>query len=263
MKLISLNISIKLDNAHQVVEFLHAQNADILALQELVNPLDEAVFPMYQSKKIIEEATADTLPYRFFGPLRYAEASRAHGKIRRDFGGMVEQGNEILSAYPFVNTSNEHYYKSYEYSSDRTNFATEDHPRAVQVATCTIDGKSLQLLNLHGLRSEGKLGDERTLAQCTYVLEAALRKKTPTIIAGDFNLLPDNPGIRLLSNEFRNLIDEFHITATRPIFQDSLESGGNVVDYIFVNDLIEVKVFTTIDTTISDHLALLLEFEIK
>ncbi|MBP7848442.1 endonuclease/exonuclease/phosphatase family protein [Patescibacteria group bacterium] len=263
MKLISLNISIKLDNAHQVAEFLRVQQADIVLLQEVVNNLDEAVFPMYQSKKIIEEATVDTLPYRFFGSLRYAEASMVDGKIRRNFGGMVEQGNEILSAYPFTNTSNEHYYKSYEYSSDRTNFATEDHPRAVQVATCTIDGKSLQLLNLHGLRSEGKLGDERTLAQCTYVLEAALRKKTPTIIAGDFNLLPDNAGIQLLSGEFRNLIDEFHITSTRPDFTDTLESGGNVVDYIFVNEMIDVKRFEVIDTTISDHLPLLLEFEIK
>ncbi len=263
MKLISLNISIKLDNAHQVAEFLRTQQADIVLLQEVVSNLDETVFPMYQSKKIIEEATADTLPYRFFGSLRYAEASRVHGKIRRDFGGMVEQGNEILSAYPFTNTSNEHYYKSYEYSSDRTNFATEDHPRAVQAAACTIDGKSLQLLNLHGLRTEGKLGNERTLAQCQYILTTALKNKIPTIIAGDLNLLPDNPGVRLLSNEFRNLIDEFHITATRPVFQDSLESGGNTVDYIFVNDLIEVKTCMTIDATISDHLPLVLEFEIK
>jgi endonuclease/exonuclease/phosphatase family metal-dependent hydrolase len=43
---------------------------------------------------------------------------------------------------------------------------------------------------------------------------------------------------------------------------DSLESGNNIVDYMFVSDGIQVKNFEVLQTGISDHLPLLLEFDL-
>lgn len=49
---------------------------------------------------------------------------------------------------------------------------------------------------------------------------------------------------------------------TRPDFNDTLETGNSIVDYVFVNDQIKVKDFKVIQTNISDHFPLLLEFEL-
>jgi endonuclease/exonuclease/phosphatase family metal-dependent hydrolase len=67
---------------------------------------------------------------------------------------------------------------------------------------------------------------------------------------------------QLIDKEFINLIDKYNIKSTRPDFNDGLETGRNVVDYIFVSEDIKVKDFKVIETDITDHLPLLLEFEI-
>jgi endonuclease/exonuclease/phosphatase family metal-dependent hydrolase len=132
----------------------------------------------------------------------------------------------------------------------------------VQVAELEINGKRLQVLNLHGIWNESRMGDERTMAQCRYLLEAAKRKNLPTIIAGDFNLLPESHSLKILNDNFKNLITEFKIVSTRPDFSDEIDRGEEVVDYVFVNDQIQVKDFSVIQTDVSDHLPLILEFEI-
>ena len=95
-----------------------------------------------------------------------------------------------------------------------------------------------------------------------YILEAAKRKNIPTIIVGDFNLFPETKSIGILNKEFKNLIDEYKIKSTRPTFDDGTDKGNNVVDYIFVNDKIKVNEFGVINTNISDHLPLILDFDI-
>ena len=90
-----------------------------------------------------------------------------------------------------------------------------------------------------------------------------IRKDIPVIVVGDFNLLPNTESIKILNNELINLIEKYDIKSTRPNFDDGLDSGNIVCDYIFVNDKIKVNDFKVIKTNISDHLPLLLDFDIK
>ena len=60
----------------------------------------------------------------------------------------------------------------------------------------------------------------------------------------------------------KNLIDIYNIKSTRPNFNDGLDKGNVVCDYIFVNDKIKVNDFKVIQSNASDHLPLLLDFEI-
>lgn len=260
MKLISFNIGIKIDNSQKIGEFIQSQEPDIVAFQEIVRHFDESVFKIYKSKCDIEKIIGERMPYHFFGPLWIADHTRKNGKINRDFNGFIEQGNEIISKFPITEATNEHYYKHYEYSADRTNFYTEDHARAVQIVELEIGEKKLQILNLHGLYSKHKQDTERTISQCEYVLNAAKQKNIPTIIAGDFNLLPETKSIQLLNKEFRNLINEYNITSTIPGSNDGSDFG--VIDFIFINDKIKVNDFKVIDTEISDHCPLVLDFEV-
>ena len=262
MKLISLNIGIKIDNSKEIGKFIKSQDPDIVAFQEIIRHFDESVFDMYKSKKHIEDIIGKKLPYSFFGPQWIADAMRKNGQMHRDFNGFVEQGNEIISKFPILNATNEFYHKHYSLELEWANFHTEDHSRCVQVAKLDVQGKHLQILNLHGLYSRDKKDSERTLHQCKYVLEAAKRRSIPTIIAGDFNLLPNTKSIGLLNKKFKNLINEYKIKSTRPDFEDELEKGSNIVDYIFVNNKIKVNNFEVINTNISDHLPLVLDFDV-
>lgn len=260
MKLLNLNIGIKINNTREVTDFIKKQDADIVAIQEIVRHLEDKVFEEFKSKAGIESVVGNMYPYSFFGPLWITDAFRKEGKIHRDFGGLIEQGNEILSKYPIVEAENEHYYKSYSYALDWTNWKKEDHGRALETVELDINGKSLQVLNLHGIWTEDKKGDDRTIKQCQFVVEKAKKKKISTIITGDFNLLPETESIQLINKDFVNLIEKYKIKSTRPDFNDELETGRNVVDYIFVSEDIKVKDFKVIETKITDHFPLLLEF---
>lgn len=263
MKLININVGIKIDNSKKIGDFLKSYNADIIALQEVVRHLDDSVFDEYQSKSKIENILENTYPYTFFGPLWVSDAFRKNGQIHRDFGGLIEQGNEILSKYLIEDAENLHYYKTYTYARDWTNWQTEDHGRALVRTELSINGQILQVLNLHGIWTSDKKGDQRTVKECEFVVATALKKDLPTIITGDFNLFPETESIQIINKNFTNLIDKFGIKTTRPDFKDNIDVGNNVVDYIFVNSKIKVNDFGVIHTDISDHLPLYLDFDIK
>lgn len=264
MKLVNINIGIKIDNTNVVGEFFKAQNPDIITIQEILRHLDDSVFENYKSQTGIERAIIKTHPHKFFGPLWVADKFKKDGVAYREFGGQVEQGNEVMSKFPIVGATNEFYYKNFSYNCDVTNWHIEDHGRAVQVIELEVNGKLLQILNVHGIWTRDKMGDQRTIEECQYIIEAAMRKKDiATIIVGDFNLLPGTTSISLLNKQFKNLIEEYQIKSTRPDFEDDKDKGNVVVDYIFVNDKIKVNNFCVVDTNISDHLPLVLDFEIK
>lgn len=262
MKLVNINIGIKIDNTDKISDFLVAQKADIITLQEVLRHLDDSVFEQFKSQEGIKKTIGENYPYKFFGPLWVTHLHKTSEKIHRDFGGQVEQGNEILSKFPIVSATNEFFYKDFGYFLDVTNWRKEDHGRAITITELDVNGKRLQILNLHGIWTQDKLGDERTIEECKYVIEAAKRNDIPTIIVGDFNLLPESESITLLNGEFINLIDKYKITSTRPHVVDETDKGNVVVDYIFVNEKIKVNDFKVIDTDISDHLPLVLDFEI-
>lgn len=263
MRLLDLNIAIKMPNTVQVIEFLKSQDADFIALQETVQPLEGSVYPEYQTHTDIEQALRLTHPYGFFGPIWVGDAFRGQGIPECRFGGHIQQGLDIFSKHAFVGGTHEFFYKHFEYMIDWSNWRQEDHGRAVQIALFEIEGRPLQLLNLHGIWTHDKRDDDRTLAQCQYLVEAARRREIPTIITGDFNLLPDTDSIQIMSDSFRNLIREYDVRSTRPAFRDELDTGGKVIDYMFVSDDIEVRKFGPVQVSISDHLPLVLDFEIK
>ncbi len=259
MKLLNLNICIKLDNTKEVIKFIKEENADVIAIQEAMHGVEDSCFPMYQSEN--ELVKLDTYPNNVFAPLFIAEGVTKNGKITRDFGGKAEQGSLILSKYDIKEHANEFYYNEYRYEYDATNFRTKDWCRSIQNAIIEINGKELQIINVHGIWNEGKVGDARTISQSEFIL-SKVREDIPCIVVGDFNLLPETESIQLLNNKLHNLIDNYKIESTRPHFDDGLDKGNLVCDYIFVNDMVKVNNLEVISSHVSDHLPLLLDFEI-
>ena len=262
MRLVDLNIGIKLDNNDKVISFLKEKNADIITLQEVMRGIEETVYDRYNNSKIIKESLKDTHHHSFFGPLWVADKHIKNGTITKDFGGMAEQGNEIISRYPIIEASNHFFHKNYQIFIDTTDFRKTDHARAVVVAIVEINNQKLRLLNIHGIWNEGKIGDERTIKECEYLLSLIEDNTIPTIIVGDFNLDPQSKSIKILNKKLTNLIEKYNIKSTRPTVKDGLDVGNSVDDYMFVNDKIKVNNFEVKQTDASDHYPLILDFEI-
>ncbi|MBQ9012158.1 MAG: hypothetical protein IJ094_01025, partial [Bacilli bacterium] len=106
-----------------------------------------------------------------------------------------------------------------------------------------------------------KMGDERTLNQIESILED-VKYDIQSIVTGDFNLLPVSESIKNISQKLTNLIEKYDIKSTRPSFDDGLDKGDIVCDYIFVNDKVKINDFKVINTNVSDHLPIVLDFDI-
>ena len=260
MKLLDLNIGIKLDNNKQVLEFIKDQNADICTFQEAMNGIDSSCYENFKSKNKIVEV--ENYHYNAFAPLFVASGITKNNVVVRDFGGKAEQGSLIISKYSIKEHYNQFYYNDYKYNYDATHFKEKDWCRSIQNTILEIKGKEIQIINVHGIWNKDKLGDDRTINQSKFILEK-IRKDIPVIVVGDFNLLPNTESIKILNNELVNLIDKYNIESTRPNFDDGLDKGNIVCDYVFVNDKVKVNDFKVIESNVSDHLPLILDFDIK
>ena len=125
----------------------------------------------------------------------------------------------------------------------------------------SINDKQLQIINVHGIWTKDKIGDKRTIEQSEIIL-SHIRNDIACIITGDFNLLPNTRSIKKLNHKMINLIEKYNIQSTRPTFDDGLDKGDMVCDYIFINDKVKVNDFRVLDINVSDHLPLILDFEI-
>ncbi|MFT4283163.1 MAG: endonuclease/exonuclease/phosphatase family protein [Candidatus Woesearchaeota archaeon] len=263
MKLICYNICMKISNDEEVANFLIDQKPDIVCFQEIMRHFEDKVFDMYKSKSVLDKKLKGILPNSFFGPSYFSDGIRLKkGVMHRDFNGFVEQGNQVSSRFEIIEAKNLFFHKSYSLAKDWSNFKVDDHARNIVSSVIDVNGKKVRVLNIHGTHTKDKLDSDRSLKQIKFILDLLEGEDLPIILAGDFNLLPETEGIKMLSKRLNNLVEKYNIHFTRPSFDDGLDVGDNVVDYIFVCDKIKVNDFKVVKTSISDHFPLVLDFEV-
>lgn len=148
-----------------------------------------------------------------------------------------------------------HKHKGYIAEDDLAN-----HARNIQYAKMNINGKSITIVNFHGLwNGKGKTDSEERILQSKNIISFLKEVKGEIILCGDFNLRPDTKSIALLEDfGLRNLITEYGVTSTRTSYYKKEEKFA---DYVLVTKGVEVKDFKVLPDEVSDHSALLLEFE--
>lgn len=136
-------------------------------------------------------------------------------------------------------------------------------PTPLQEASFKLNDKEFTVFNFHGPPRPGnKLDTPRRLWEIKNTKEIIDQKSGSKILVGDFNLLPETQSIKIIENNMRNLIKEFHIERTRsnlsPYF--GKPDFQKFADYAFVFPEVDVKNFEVPDVQISDHLPMILEF---
>lgn len=265
IKLLSLNVALFEKNNEKLARFIQKLNVDILSLQEVTRRVDVAANREFISMNSIDVGSS-ALTESFFAPLWVLskfEKADFHGKelFSVNFKGKIEFGNYLKTRYPITKGQNIFVQNHFSYVTDWSKWPEEDY-RAVQVNDLDIDGKKLRVLNYHGIWSKDKRGTAQTKAACEVIKKLALEANGPVIITGDFNLFPDTDSMQVFGAEFVSLVDQFKIASTRPATNELSSEKRNVVDYIFVTKDITVKNFEVLESDVSDHLPLVLEFEL-
>lgn len=140
----------------------------------------------------------------------------------------------------------------------------------LQYAEIYGDNGSFWVGSVHGKTRPGdKLDTKVRISQSKKIIEFFKKKNGGKIIGGDFNLYPETKSVKLFEEAgYKNLIREFDIKTTRN--QTSWEQFANrpgyvkqyFADYVFTSPEIKVVDFKVPNIEISDHLPLILDFEI-
>jgi len=131
-----------------------------------------------------------------------------------------------------------------------------------------IGRKTFYLMNIHGKSRPGhKLDTPARLKQSKIIIDYFRNKPGARIIGGDFNLLPQTKSVKMFEETgYKNLIKDYKIRSTRNrLAWNQLKKNEEkqlFADYVFVSPEVKVKNFSVPDLEISDHLPLILDFEI-
>ncbi len=264
MKLLSLNVALFEKNNPKLKQFIIDQNADIVCFQEVTKAISPHVDKEYISFDTINSSSLK-LHYSFFAPtwiLSQFEKVNFHGKKVFSFhlGGTTEFGQYCKSIHPIIEGQNIFVKNNFSYITDWSEWPKKDF-RAVQVVDLQTPNSQLRILNYHGIWSKNKQGNNETRKACLKINQLAKEVTYPSIICGDFNLFPKTPSMQVFDRH-QNLLNTYQIRSTRPESNELNHAERNVVDYILVSKNIHVKNFQVLQTDVSDHLPLILEFDI-
>lgn len=244
MKIIQANIwGGKLDR--QVLEFFDQEQSDFACLQEVNDLPGRPGAKRFSTLEDIKAASG--LDYDYMSP------TYSFNFMKRE----LNFGNAILSRRPF--TSRRTVFTGREYRRDFDVEKGPDNIRNLQLVTINIDGKELNVLNHHGHWVKGtKNGNDETMERMRIIAEELDRLNGPVILCGDFNLSPHSESLEIINARLTNLSSKHGLKRT----YNELSDVDTVCDYIFVNDRVNVRRFEMSDFVLSDHKALIMEFDV-
>ncbi len=241
MKILQLNVWMgKIEG--NLRRFLEQNDFDLICMQEVMASDDTATHLSRLCFDRDQIISASRLPYSFFSPNWRSRLADGHLML----------GNLILSRFPFTSTTTE--FTSGSFQDDMILGEKVGNNLNLQIVEFE---NGLTVVNHHGFWRPNPIGDQETIAAFEHVANLVRPLSGPLVMAGDFNIIHDSPAFRPL-DFLRDLTDEYHIETTL--------SGIKVADpvacdHILVNDQIKIQDFQVLPDLVSDHLAVVAEFE--
>ncbi|MEK9151966.1 MAG: endonuclease/exonuclease/phosphatase family protein [Patescibacteria group bacterium] len=134
--------------------------------------------------------------------------------------------------------------------------------RKLQTVTVDFGGKDLMIANFHGLWNGGpKTDTPERLEQSRRVREVLEKHAGPSLLCGDFNLLPETESVAILDKGMCNLVRDHRVKSTRTPLYRHYENPDepNFADYILTSPDLKVKRFQVLPDIVSDHAPLYAE----
>lgn len=248
LKVIQLNIwrGKLLTNA---LQFINEENPDIILLQEVYST----------------ELSGMPVTHRLYQALqeKLPEYKSAYGAAFTDTTklGDIESGNAIFSKFEILETTNTFFdvpYKTFDEQS-QTDFSY--NPQTILGAKLDVNGVEVNAFSVHGIWGRDGLDSDRRLQMGKIIIEQIQGKKN-VILGGDFNLRPDTKTVKNIEQHVESVFGE---TLTRTFNLEHKKAGGYktaAVDMLFASRNIKVISKKCPDINVSDHLPLVVEFEV-
>lgn len=223
----------------EVIKFLRTADADIIALQEVVE----------DHRGNIAKIIAEELDYKYVYttdidmPLKYLPSYKS------DDERIIKMGNAILSKYEIIN-SKEHK-------------LIKNKARTVIEANIKIEDKIINVFSIHLRHTHQKQLDFQDL-QAENLLKLLSTKNT--VVMGDFNSLPESGVIKKVSESLQNT-EIGSDTPTWSVYKKGcteclIDKIIYKLDYIFTSKDIKSNSFKVYDSKGSDHLPVSVIIEI-
>ncbi len=244
----------------------HASDTDIFCFQEILHTEEEIKESAGARANLFAEMTDALNDFtRYFSPTQ--EHFLPTGYTEND----IHFGMAIYIKKGYQETFGQFFMNGYRNSLDPNNDLTM--PTLTQYVQFQVGGEQLTVCNVHGIAWPGnKLDSPIRLEQTRKILAFVESQPGEKIICGDFNLLPETKSvIQFEEHGFRNLVNEYNIKSTRgslvkkihPEYEHTPEGFQEFADYTFVSSGIHISHFDVPNLPISDHLPMIVEFDLK
>lgn len=131
------------------------------------------------------------------------------------------------------------------------------HSRNLQYVKIMTSGKAFWVANVHGLwNGKGKADTAERLMQSNIIVDFLKQKDGQIILVGDLNLNNDTESLKIIADQYHDLIAEYNITDTRTSYY---KQDVRYADYAFTSSDIMVRNFEVLPDQVSDHAALFLQ----
>lgn len=241
MQLITLNIWGGHIHDPLLEFFKRFNNIDIFCLQEVYYKAD---------KKITDEERKVHLD--IFSEIQ-ASLPNHHGYFKGIVNDNYGIGIFIKSSLEVINEGEIMIHKNPQYSG-----IGPTHSRVLQWLKYTNGRKNYTIMNAHGLwNGKGKTDTPARIIQSHNIKKFSDNINTAKVLCGDFNLKPNTESLNIIQENMNNLVQEYNIMDTRT---EHYKKAERFADYIFTSNDINVNYFSAIKETVSDHKALLVDF---
>jgi endonuclease/exonuclease/phosphatase family metal-dependent hydrolase len=250
IKFVTLNLlegGIFFDN---IERFLTEERPDVMTFQEVYNGADATLEKRFRTMEVLSSIF----------PSYHASFAAAFNDI--DHGG-VESGNAILSRFPITSAGHAFFDVPYDpaYRKELRNGDYSHDPQVIQTVQLDAEGKTLHIGNVHGIWNTDGNDNPRRLAMSKTIVEQ-MRGKSPAILAGDFNVQPETETIGNIEKHMTNVF-KGQLTSTFNMRHKTNPGYATaVVDMVFVSPDVQVVSNHLSEADVSDHKALVCEFEI-
>jgi endonuclease/exonuclease/phosphatase family metal-dependent hydrolase len=247
MKLIQINVWCgRVRNS--TIEFLKEQDADIVCTQEIIH--SEQELPGLFDAYTIHRNILEMYPFCYFSPT----FDYTHYGVKTLFG------SAIYSKYPILDQRTVFVHGRYA-ASRSVDSDSGTNVRNLQIIVLDTPQGKLTVANHHGYHTFNHLGDTVSVETMSKVATELSSIDSPLIFAGDLNTSYESDAIKVFENSLlRNLTEENNIKTT--LSQLSRVPIDVPCDYIFVSKNVHVNEFTVSEKIVSDHKALVLDFDV-
>lgn len=252
LKVVCLNVWIGGVLHDDIIEFLRAQDADIIALQEVLQSDDKKLPIQFRTLDSLEQLG---YPYRHFAP----------ASLDRFPWGDIPCGNTVLSKLPITGHNVTFFDKTFDPTAPRMALDPATYPvipRNLQHVVLDAGGTELNLFNFQGVWD---LDGDNVSPQRQKMSDTILHKtagKQHVIVTGDTNARYTNPVMRKIEARLTNVFGDTLTTTFNMRRKSNPGYATSVVDLMYVSEDFTIINKDCPDVDVSDHLPLVVELEL-